>query len=217
VLLTTNAAALRTICAHIEFDDPVAIYPLPLHDCECLVARRLGDSANDSDVVQIAELSEGNPLAVSLFTNEFIAARDRGDENPWQAIGGSLTEYYRRVWNRFPEGSAAHYLLAVIARLRGAVYEDELVQMLTACGRGDATDFLEQTRHLFDPFSDTIRFYHDSLREFVVNTTQPVDAQIHGALARYCDESQMAALSKNPELSGHQPGHSIEQLSNYRR
>ena len=121
VLTTNDFTSLLRKFDQLSVSKEVETLPLPLADCERLIARKLGESIPLSQVVRIAELSEGNPLTLSYYVREIQSAIERGELEPWSVLEGGPDEYYLRVWNRFARDSPAQYLLALTARMRGPI------------------------------------------------------------------------------------------------
>ena len=189
VITTSNSASLAKKAEHLRIAKEIFTQPLPRNDCERLVRRRVPYPLRPSEAARIVELSEGHPLTLSYFINEFVAATERGDENPGAVLEGGPEEYYLRVWNRFAEGSPTQYLLSLIASLRGAVAKDELVKMLPASQKTAFVNSFESIRYLFRIDRGSVRFYHESFRDFITAQATSFLDDIHETLAHYCESA----------------------------
>jgi len=189
VITTSDSASLVKKAGHLRIAKEIFTQPLPRNDCERLVRSRVAYPLRPSEAARIAELSEGHPLTLSYFINEFVAATERGDEDPGAVLEGGPQEYYQRVWNRFSDGSPTQYLLSLIASLRGAVSEDELVKMLPASQKTAFINSFESIRYLFRVDQGSVRFYHESFRDFITaQATSSLD-DIHATLVHYCESA----------------------------
>ena len=203
ILTTTDPNSLIQRYGHLIASAVVDTLPLPFADCESLAAKRLGEAASFEDVGRIAELSEGNPLALSYYVREALASRTRGEPNPWLASVGGLDQFYERVWNRFSNDPSARYLLAVGARVRGAISEGELLAIITPPQRAGCAESLKALRYLFRDTSEGVRFYHESFREFVLQHTASLHTEVHTAIADYCTSAKDSAYAAANLLHHH--------------
>jgi hypothetical protein len=186
VITTQDCGTLATRFAHLQLSDTISTTPLPLYDCEWLVTKELGETLLPSQAAYVAELSQGHPLTLKYFINELQNAIAQGADEPLTVLDGGPDDYYLRLWNRFATEGFVHYLLALIARLRGAITETELFHILPPDQRFDFSSSLAKIRHLLRVEDNAIRFYHESFRDFVHSQTAMWDEQIHVALAKYC-------------------------------
>ena len=186
ILTTSDSNTLIQRYRHLIAPTVVDTLPLPLADCESLVAKGLGEAASFEDVRRIAELSEGNPLTLSYYVREVLSSRSRGEPNPWSAFVGGLDQFYERVWNRFSNDPSARYLLALAARVRGAISEEELLAIITPSQRAGCAEAFKALRYLFRDTPEGVRFYHESFRSFVLQRTAILHTEVHTAIADYC-------------------------------
>ena len=185
VLTTSDADSLIRKYGHLSVSRAIDTLPLPLLDCERIIARKLGEDVPFSQITRIAELSEGNPLALSYYVREIRSAIERGESDPWSEIEGGPDEYYLRVWNRFSDDSPAQYLLALMARMRGAIPEHELFGIIPASKRLECVDAFRMLKYLFRATEGGIRFYHESFRDFVLSQTANLHSDIHCTISDY--------------------------------
>jgi hypothetical protein len=195
VLTTANSEVLKARFYDLQIACEVATEPLLPYDCERLVLKRLSGRLTQSQAARVAELSQGHPLTLTYLVKEVAAALDRGEQDPVSSLGalhGGLEDYYASVWARLSSQNAARHLLILIARLRQAVPEQQLPQILTQEQQDSFLDSLNRVRHLLRSDGGALRFYHESFREFVIARSRVLDEQIHAAIAQYCESAPTA-------------------------
>jgi hypothetical protein len=146
---------------------------------------------------RIWELSAGHPLVLAYLLN---LLRGTMDEAALEAVldraepfKGDIEAYYHSLWRHIESDAELAHLLALSARLRGAI---DLSWVETWCAH-DAVDRLRHSLwHYFRTEGDKRwHFFHNSFRLFVIERTaesQPGvfdpsrDAQFHRELAEKC-------------------------------
>lgn len=209
---------LRPINAQLE--DPgrkIVMQPLSrasIHEIArtALPASRL----RATDVDTIVQLSAGHPLSLAYLIKRLASAPDDAsaqallDAEP--DFGGDTNAEYGGYWDGLAGDAEVRDLLALVARIRGAV---ELSTIGQLAPHEAVCRFADMTVHLFRQLTPSRwSFFHNSFRQFVLSKTQldPFGNPDPGANARFHHRlAAIAAQSTSPRELRWQELYHLEQ------
>lgn len=187
VLTSASEALVRTAAPHLTLGDVVPVTPLEQYDCERIVAAKIGNAVQSTDILRIASASDGNPLILSYLVREAQSALTAGQPlPPTDAAVPTAQAFYEQQWARLSGNDAGMWLVAFAARLRGRLPEVELSSLLPESAQLGLPTAWRTVGHLLRREADGVEVFHRSFREFVVTQTAVLDSAVHDRLADHC-------------------------------
>ena len=158
---------------------------------------------------QIAQLSDGHPLALSYLLNRL---RDADGEVASEvlatapAYAGDVAAEYRAVWDTVEDDDDIWEILSVCSRLRIGFTTAWLASWAAPAA---VRKFQRKLLYLFHEHHDRWRFFHDSFRQFAADRTalddhgepdEDADAQAHVLVAELCTKADAPFVIRAEQL-----------------
>lgn len=135
---------------------------------------QLSTPLNADQFTKIESLSEGHPLSLALLVERLRPAKDGSEvssilENA-PAYGGHIENNYQVFWESIRRDSETRSMLARWARLQGSFALPELLEVFES-------NAVEKTLVTARPYlrvtgAETVDFFHNSFRQFVLTETR---------------------------------------------
>ena len=171
----------------------VEVVPLTYDEVAYVLAEAEGLPPLPADAAQTAlDRTEGHRLALALLVHRLRNVGDGDAEEVARALGQADLPgpFYERLWSDVGDDAELHHLLALAARVPGAI---DLTWFRSWANRSAVQRLYGPLRHLFRREDDARWFFfHDSARGFVLERTSGLlpgdyDGDLHRELA---DRSQ---------------------------
>lgn len=186
-LTAASEAFVRSAAPHLTLGGVVSVTPLEQYDCERVVAVKLGNAVQSTDIIRIASASDGNPLILSYLVREAQNALNAGLPLPsTDAAVPTAQAFYERQWARLAGNDTGMWLVALAARLRGRLLETELSSLLPEPAQIGLPNAWRTVGHLLRRSVDGVEVFHSSFRDFVVTQTAALNFAVHDRLAEHC-------------------------------
>lgn len=172
----------------------VEVAPLTYGEVASVLERAEGLPPLPPDAAQIAlDRTEGHRLALALLVYRLqnVADGTDGEERTAKALNQAALPgpFYARLWSDVGDDADLQHLLALTARVRGAI---DLTWFMSRAARPAVQRLYGPLRHLFRREDDARWFFfHDSARAFVLERTSGLmpgdyDQTLHLELADWC-------------------------------
>lgn len=178
------------------------IIELQLHckeQTQYFLFRALKKSVTNIQLEVLAQKSMGHPLYLSYIINYINSATGSGDTldefiEDLPVYGGSIKPYYDFLWSRISQNTYQLHWVSYLARIRSTVEAQTFRSILPNEIKIHFENALNQLRYLLMK-GDRLAFFHNSFSDYVVNTTEYMQKEVHHQIGIYCLENKESDFS----------------------
>lgn len=183
----------------IPSDLEILIEPLDLAKCEAFIKQKTNKIKLPYSFIQeLARKSEGHPLYLNYLTNYVLNEYSTPDDeeqilqwlNKIPIISGNIENYYSAIWDKISQNEITLAVVVTLSQIRGAVNEDDLIQMLEDTYKLSFYTQIRSLMYLLNHSNNTYEIYHSSFKNYVISNIAPtILYSVNDKIVSFCESN----------------------------